>query len=132
MPQGDQTQMQVQAGWFPDPHGGGTDLRYWDGSAWTQHTSPRIAPSARGASFPVLAVVAVTLASLAWFLGFVTSDGIPAVVFLLVLSAVSAIVLGVVGIVRGAKRQRGFTTSVVATVMGGLIVLTGLSVFLRG
>lgn len=124
-------QVHVGAGWFPDPHGG-TDLRYWDGSSWTQHTSPRTTPTARGASFPVPAAVAVTLASLAWFLGFVTSDGMPAVVFLLLLCAVSGIILGAIGIVRGSRGNRGFTTSVVATVMGGLIILTGLSILLRG
>lgn len=28
------------AGWFPDPHDA-TQLRYWDGTAWTEHRSPR-------------------------------------------------------------------------------------------
>ena len=30
----------AQAGWFPDPDGTPGRLRYWDGSAWTQHVSP--------------------------------------------------------------------------------------------
>ena len=30
--------MSVQAGWLADP-GGGHELRYWDGSAWTDHVS---------------------------------------------------------------------------------------------
>jgi hypothetical protein len=30
---------ETPAGWYPDPHGE-ADLRYWDGSEWTQHTSP--------------------------------------------------------------------------------------------
>jgi uncharacterized protein YbjQ (UPF0145 family) len=29
----------VAAGWYPDPQGGGGQ-RYWDGSAWTEHTQP--------------------------------------------------------------------------------------------
>lgn len=29
----------VPAGWYADPHGGPI-LRYWDGTNWTQHTSP--------------------------------------------------------------------------------------------
>lgn len=28
---------QAQAGWYPDGNGG---QRYWDGSAWTEHTAP--------------------------------------------------------------------------------------------
>ena len=32
------------AGWYPDPHG--TDLRWWDGSAWTQHVQAANPPPA--------------------------------------------------------------------------------------
>jgi hypothetical protein len=32
------------AGWFPDPEDA-TQLRYWDGAAWTEHRSPRPAVS---------------------------------------------------------------------------------------
>jgi hypothetical protein len=37
----------VTPGWYADPHGG-PDLRWWDGSTWTEHTSPPVgaAPSA--------------------------------------------------------------------------------------
>jgi hypothetical protein len=36
----------VNPGWYADPHGG-PDLRWWDGSSWTEHTSPPVgaAPS---------------------------------------------------------------------------------------
>lgn len=30
----------MPAGWYPDP-AGPTTVRYWDGSAWTEHTAPR-------------------------------------------------------------------------------------------
>ena len=40
MDQGTQTQTSASAnpaaGWYPDPQGQG--LRWWDGSAWTEHT----------------------------------------------------------------------------------------------
>jgi Protein of unknown function (DUF2510) len=29
----------VNPGWYPDPNGG-PELRWWDGSTWTEHTSP--------------------------------------------------------------------------------------------
>jgi hypothetical protein len=32
----------VEAGWYSDPNGG-PDLRWWDGTAWTEHTSPPVA-----------------------------------------------------------------------------------------
>ena len=37
----------MNPGWYADPHGG-PDLRWWDGSTWTEHTSPPVgaAPSA--------------------------------------------------------------------------------------
>lgn len=34
------TQSNTPAGWYADPHGAAQTLRYWDGSQWTQHTSP--------------------------------------------------------------------------------------------
>jgi Protein of unknown function (DUF2510) len=43
----------VNPGWYADPHGG-PDLRWWDGSSWTEHTSPPVgpAPAAAAASSP--------------------------------------------------------------------------------
>ena len=34
------THSNTPAGWFPDPQGAPQTLRYWDGSQWTEHTSP--------------------------------------------------------------------------------------------
>ncbi|MFD3578361.1 phospholipid scramblase-related protein [Streptomyces sp. NPDC058644] len=34
------TQSNTPAGWYPDPQGALQLLRWWDGSQWTQHTSP--------------------------------------------------------------------------------------------
>ncbi len=31
----------MNPGWYADPHGG-PDLRWWDGSSWTEHTSPPV------------------------------------------------------------------------------------------
>ncbi len=32
--------MAAEAGWYPDPMGDTTKLRYWDGAAWTDHYAP--------------------------------------------------------------------------------------------
>jgi hypothetical protein len=37
------------AGWFPDGSG---QLRYWDGSAWTQHVAPMVQPAVAPAPGP--------------------------------------------------------------------------------
>ncbi|MBD8477701.1 DUF2510 domain-containing protein [Microbacterium sp. CFBP 8794] len=130
MTDSDQADARVGAGWFPDP-AGALQMRYWDGSRWTEHTAaPNRNTSVRG-QLPAIAIIAVALASIAWLLGFVSSNAVPAVGVLLLLSTVAAIVLGVVGIVRARRNGRGFTTSVVATVMAGLIVVSGLSVLIR-
>lgn len=131
MSEPERTHSQVQAGWFADPQGGPL-MRYWDGSAWTARTSPTVEQPAVSPPFPVVAIIAVAVASFAWFLGFVSSYAVPAVTFLLVLSTIAAVVLGVIGIVRARRTGRGFTTSVVAAVMGGLIVVSALSVVIRG
>lgn len=34
------TQSNTPAGWYPDPQGAPQLLRWWDGSQWTQHTTP--------------------------------------------------------------------------------------------
>jgi hypothetical protein len=42
------------AGWYDDGSGTGT-LRYWDGSAWTEHTAPAASPAAQPPSEAVAA-----------------------------------------------------------------------------
>jgi hypothetical protein len=41
------------SGWYPDPYGVPGLLRWWDGSAWTQHTHVDSAPAATGSAEPV-------------------------------------------------------------------------------
>ncbi|MFF3644240.1 phospholipid scramblase-related protein [Streptomyces sp. NPDC002564] len=44
------THSNTPAGWYPDPHGAAQLLRWWDGSQWTEHTSP--APQGQAAQAP--------------------------------------------------------------------------------
>ena len=46
-------------GWYEDPHGGGDGLRWWDGSAWTEHTLDDVPPSNLGVVEEDLPAVAV-------------------------------------------------------------------------
>ncbi|MBF4619548.1 PASTA domain-containing protein [Clavibacter sp. VKM Ac-2542] len=48
------------AGWFPDGSG---QLRYWDGSAWTQHVAPIVQPAGAQAAAPSAAAAAAVSAS---------------------------------------------------------------------
>jgi hypothetical protein len=36
--------MEIPAGWYPDPAGDTTKIRYWDGQAWTDQTQPAVNP----------------------------------------------------------------------------------------
>jgi Protein of unknown function (DUF2510) len=36
------------SGWYPDPHGTPSLLRWWDGSVWTQHTHPDVSAGGTG------------------------------------------------------------------------------------
>ncbi|MDR2105919.1 MAG: DUF2510 domain-containing protein [Coriobacteriales bacterium] len=36
--------MEIPAGWYPDPAGDTTKIRYWNGQAWTDQTQPAINP----------------------------------------------------------------------------------------
>ena len=62
-------------GWFPDP-GDPQLLRYWDGSTWTEHTSPMpaaatpLAPTARPTGTDGLAIASLVLGILwLWWIG---------------------------------------------------------------
>lgn len=37
------------SGWYPDPYGTPSLLRWWDGSGWTQHTHPDVTAGGNGA-----------------------------------------------------------------------------------
>lgn len=39
------TDAQVPAGWYPDPAGDSTKVRYWDGSQWTEQLQDAAAPA---------------------------------------------------------------------------------------
>src|ERR1700751_1403994 len=36
------------SGWYPDPYGTPSLLRWWDGSVWTQHTHPDVTAAGSG------------------------------------------------------------------------------------
>jgi hypothetical protein len=36
--------MEIPAGWYPDPAGDTTKIRYWNGQAWTDQTQPVVNP----------------------------------------------------------------------------------------
>ena len=56
---------QAPPGWHPDP-GGGAQWRYWDGQAWTDHTSPyRAVPATPRKRIGTGVVVAIVLGGLA-------------------------------------------------------------------
>ncbi|MGH3248979.1 MAG: DUF2510 domain-containing protein, partial [Trebonia sp.] len=37
------------SGWYPDPYGTPSLLRWWDGSGWTHHTHPDVTAGGNGA-----------------------------------------------------------------------------------
>jgi hypothetical protein len=39
---------QIPAGWYPDPAGDSSKIRYWDGIAWTEHTQAAVNPELQG------------------------------------------------------------------------------------
>ena len=48
------------SGWYPDPYGTPSLLRWWDGSTWTHHTHPDVTPGNGMASNGVEAAVSAT------------------------------------------------------------------------
>jgi hypothetical protein len=40
--------MEIPAGWYPDPAGDTTKIRYWNGTAWTEQTQPAVNPELQG------------------------------------------------------------------------------------
>jgi hypothetical protein len=57
------------AGWYPDPTGS-SDLRYWDGSQWTEHTAAANKNQRTGAWIALSGLlVAISPILMAFFLG---------------------------------------------------------------
>ena len=48
------------SGWYPDPYGTPSLLRWWDGSVWTQHTHPDVSAGGAGAGGGEQAALQVT------------------------------------------------------------------------
>jgi len=46
------------SGWYPDPYGTPSLLRWWDGSGWTQHTHPDVTAPGNGGEPAATAVQA--------------------------------------------------------------------------
>jgi hypothetical protein len=44
--------MDIPAGWYPDPAGDTTKIRYWDGQVWTDQTQPVVNPELVGNTAP--------------------------------------------------------------------------------
>jgi len=49
------------SGWYPDPYGTPSLLRWWDGSRWTQHTHPDISGGSGGAGGETAGVQATSV-----------------------------------------------------------------------
>ncbi|MDR2586632.1 MAG: DUF2510 domain-containing protein [Coriobacteriales bacterium] len=41
---------QIPAGWYPDPTGDLSKIRYWDGTAWTEHVQPAVTPESQNSA----------------------------------------------------------------------------------
>jgi hypothetical protein len=131
------------AGWYPDPSGDTTKVRYWDGMQWTEHLSdaqssthnaqamqPTPAKSRVGSAVAslVLALVGAAFFSLIVFpvIGpFIISLVVPPAL----ICALLAIICGIIGY-KGTAR----TVAVIGIVLGCLIFLVfcGLMVWLVG
>lgn len=139
------------ADWYPDPEQPG-QLRYWDGTQWTDHRAPGTGapatqptqpawgeqptpawgqPAPWGAAAPAtstgtngLAITSLIIAVLSFFLAFVMVGAVGGVI---------AVVLGVVGLRQvnasgGTQGGRGLAVS--GIVIGALSIVLGLVIFL--
>jgi hypothetical protein len=120
-------------GWYPDPYDG-SQLRYWDGSEWTDHRQPVEGSSSAGAAEPDLpshgpASTSLILGVLSMVLcGFFT--GVPAMVLARRAGREIDESEGRLG-GRGVATA-GFVTGLVGTILSGLFVLLALVLLLFG
>jgi hypothetical protein len=96
-------------------------MRWWDGSAWTEHFHPPAPPqpgygrpsnNAATASL-VLGIVGFVITPIPFFIGFFFG-GIPALL---------AVIFGIVGLVRFGQVRVGQAMSIVGLCLGGFMLL---------
>ncbi len=140
----------VRAGWYPAPEGTGSveQVRYWDGDAWTGE--PRRADSNGNGPRDAAGILAISLLAAGFVLTIALpvlssvfagiSAGFPVSVFsgaLLVILALSpaAIVVSIVGLVRGHEQKFHTPLSLVTlilAVLGTVILALPIALFTTG
>jgi hypothetical protein len=103
---------QVPAGWYPDPNGSGS--RYWDGTTWTDHTSPTGPAPAHGD------VTVPQNANAFWITGLVL--GFLSLLICPILFGPAGIVLGGIAVAR--KDQRGW----IAVGVSAVCMIAGMAI----
>ena len=105
--------MQPNAGWYADPTGS-SDLRYWDGTQWTEHTSGRKQPVKVGLWIALAGIIVAFSPILFAFIVALTSrgsmwsesgEGAGAALWLLFFSVPAGGIVIVVGLVVGLTEK---------------------------
>lgn len=108
---------QVPPGWYPDPNAPGS--RYWDGTAWTEHTAPTgSAPAYAGSGYGLPA--RPQNANAFWITGLVL--GVLSLLICPILFGPAGIALG--GIAVAKKDQRGW----IAVGVSAVCMIAGMAI----
>jgi len=117
---------QQKPGWYRDPQGDASKLRYWDGSQWTNN----LKATGKGWTLGIIALILSLVGPLLLLLFNLYPDKLAICFFLHFPAIIAGFILGIVSLVKSNKRSRFNAFGFAATIISSIALIFTVSLFL--